>query len=74
MSINSLLSTCVGTQSPKYLEMAQEHISLSLNCNADGSVNHWEHSPSVTRTELCRLIARLDLPLCFGESSVFRSI
>jgi hypothetical protein len=26
MSINSHLSTCVGTQSPKYLEMAQGHI------------------------------------------------
>jgi hypothetical protein len=23
------MNTCVGTQSPKYLEMAQEHISLS---------------------------------------------
>jgi hypothetical protein len=23
------LSTCVGTQSPKYLEMAQGHVSLS---------------------------------------------
>jgi hypothetical protein len=31
MSINSYLSTCVGTQSPKYLEMAQGHISLSLS-------------------------------------------
>jgi hypothetical protein len=26
----SHLSTCVDTQSPKYLEMAQGHISLSL--------------------------------------------
>jgi hypothetical protein len=24
-------STCVGTQSPKYLEMAQGHISLSVS-------------------------------------------
>jgi hypothetical protein len=30
--INSQLSTCVGTQSPKYIEMAQGHISLS-GCN-----------------------------------------
>jgi transposase InsO family protein len=30
MGIDSHLSTCVGTQSPKYLEMAQGHISLSL--------------------------------------------
>jgi hypothetical protein len=29
MGIDSQLSTCVGTQSPKYLEMAQGHISLS---------------------------------------------
>jgi hypothetical protein len=43
-----------------------------LKYNADGSVNHWEYSPSVARTELCRLIARLDLPLCFGESSAFQ--
>jgi hypothetical protein len=29
MGIDSHLSTCVDTQSPKYLEMAQGHISLS---------------------------------------------
>jgi hypothetical protein len=29
MGIDSHLSTCVGTQSLKYLEMAQGHISLS---------------------------------------------
>jgi hypothetical protein len=29
MGIDSHLSTCVDTQSPKYLEMAQRHISLS---------------------------------------------
>jgi hypothetical protein len=30
MDIDSHLSTCVDTQSPKYLEMAQGHISLSI--------------------------------------------
>jgi hypothetical protein len=30
MGIDSHLSTCVCTQSPKYLEMAQGHISLSI--------------------------------------------
>jgi hypothetical protein len=25
------MTTCVGTQSPKYLEMAQRHISLSIS-------------------------------------------
>jgi hypothetical protein len=29
LSITLHKSTCVGTQSPKYLEMAQGHISLS---------------------------------------------
>jgi hypothetical protein len=29
MGIDSHLSTCVDTKSPKYLEMAQGHISLS---------------------------------------------
>jgi hypothetical protein len=31
MGIDSHLSTCVDTQSPKYLEMAQGHISLSVS-------------------------------------------
>jgi hypothetical protein len=31
MGIDLHLSTCVDTQSPKYLEMAQGHISLSDN-------------------------------------------
>jgi hypothetical protein len=43
-----------------------------LKFNVDGSVVQWEYSPSVARTELCRMIARLDLPLCFGESSAFQ--
>jgi hypothetical protein len=40
MYINSQLSTCVGTQSPKYLEMAQGHISLSAIRMADNPVEH----------------------------------
>jgi hypothetical protein len=35
MSISSHLSTCVGTQSPKYLEMAQGHISLSISYSSE---------------------------------------
>jgi hypothetical protein len=31
MYINSHLGPCVCTQSPKYLEMAQGHISLSVD-------------------------------------------
>jgi hypothetical protein len=38
MGIDSHLSTCVGTQSPKYLEMAQRHISLSTARPRDRTV------------------------------------
>jgi hypothetical protein len=43
-----------------------------LKFNADGSVVDWEYTPSIARTELSCMIARLDLPLCFGESSAFQ--
>ena len=42
-----------------------------LKFNPDGSVHLWEYKPEVARTELCRLIARLDLPICIGESDAF---
>jgi hypothetical protein len=42
-----------------------------LSFNADGHVRHWEYSVDVARAQLCRLIARLHLPLCFGESAAF---
>jgi hypothetical protein len=42
-----------------------------LTFNASGSVRHWEYSADVARVQLCRLIARLDLPLCIGESDAF---
>lgn len=42
-----------------------------LKYNPDGSLRMWEYNPDVARIQLCRLIARLDLPLCFGESDAF---
>jgi hypothetical protein len=42
-----------------------------LKFNPDGSVQRWEYSASVARMEMCRLIAREDLPLCFAESDAF---
>ncbi|BAF06121.1 Os01g0741800 [Oryza sativa Japonica Group] len=42
-----------------------------LRFNADGSVSQWEYKTDVARTELVKLIAREDLPLCFGESAAF---
>jgi hypothetical protein len=42
-----------------------------LTFSASGSVRHWEYSADVARVQLCRLIVRLDLPLCIGESDAF---
>ena len=42
-----------------------------LQFNSDGSVANWEYSPEFARVQLVRLIARLDLPLGFGESEAF---
>ena len=42
-----------------------------LSFSSDGSVRHWEYSAERARTKLCRLIARLDLPLCVGASAAF---
>jgi hypothetical protein len=47
-------------------------LSTILKNNPDGSLVRWEYSPAVARTELCRLIAREDLPLWFGESDHFQ--
>ncbi|KAJ1262546.1 hypothetical protein BS78_09G116700 [Paspalum vaginatum] len=42
-----------------------------LRYNPDGSVCSWEYSVEEAHVQLCRLIARLDLPLNFGESAAF---
>jgi hypothetical protein len=39
--------------------------------NPDGSVRNFDYCPHRARTEMCRLISRLDLPLNFGESPAF---
>jgi hypothetical protein len=51
----------------KHAALVQSRIAFS----ADGSVYNWEYKPDVARRELCRLIARLDLPLGFGFESAF---
>jgi hypothetical protein len=40
MSINSHLSTCVGTQSPKYLEMAQGTFPFQIRVRATPQRSH----------------------------------
>ncbi|WVZ50926.1 LOW QUALITY PROTEIN: hypothetical protein U9M48_002131 [Paspalum notatum var. saurae] len=44
---------------------------LQLKFNPDGSVSNFVYCPSRARTQLCKLIARLDLPLTFAESPAF---
>jgi hypothetical protein len=43
----------------------------SLHFAPDGHVAHFEYNLAVARTELCRLVSRLDLPLGFGASPEF---
>jgi hypothetical protein len=47
-------------------------VQYVLRFNTDGSVVTWEYSASVVQSELCRLIARLDLPISFGEYDAFQ--
>jgi hypothetical protein len=42
-----------------------------IRFNPGGSVCNFDYCPHRARTEMCRLIARLDLPLNFGESPAF---
>jgi hypothetical protein len=44
-------------------------VQSRLAFNSDGSLHNWIYDPVVARSELCRLIARLDLPLSIGERS-----
>jgi hypothetical protein len=42
-----------------------------LNYNSNSSVRNWDYNTDVARIELCRLIARLDLPLGIGAYDAF---
>lgn len=42
-----------------------------LQYNSDGSVRSWDYSTDVARTELCRMIVCLDLPLGIGGTDAF---
>jgi hypothetical protein len=47
-------------------------VQFVLKYNTDGTLQHWEYSASIARTELCRLIARDDLPLWHGSTPAFQ--
>jgi hypothetical protein len=42
-----------------------------IQFNADGSIRSWDYNPDIARTELCRLICTLDLPLGIGSTAAF---
>ena len=51
--------------------MSQSQISF----NPDGSMRNWDYCPQVARTQLVRLIARLDVvPISLGESMCLKSM
>ena len=35
-------------------------------------MHNWDYKPDVARSELCRLIARLDLPLGISETEAWK--
>jgi hypothetical protein len=46
-------------------------VQTRLALNPDGSYRNWEYRPDVARAELCRLIARLDLPLSIADNDAW---
>jgi len=46
-------------------------VQSRFSYNPDGSVYNWDYKPEVARSELCRLIAKLDLPLGIGETDAW---
>jgi hypothetical protein len=67
MGIDSHLSTCVDTQSPKYLEMAQGHISLSNICCCLSWAWLYQKRPIVLPGEAA--MARQDMNLLVHSST-----
>jgi len=47
--------------------MVQSRLAL----DPDGSYKNWEYRPDVVRVELCRLIARLNLPLAIADTDAW---
>lgn len=46
-------------------------VQTRLGMNPDGSYRNWEYKPEVARVELCKLIARLDLPLSVADNDAW---
>jgi hypothetical protein len=53
------------------VKLAKQGKHSILKFNPDGSVRNKDYCPDRARTQMCRLIARLGLPLNFAESPAF---
>jgi hypothetical protein len=51
----------------KRMSLASSWSQSHLPFDPDGHVQHFQYNPHVARSELCHLIARIDLPLNIGE-------
>ena len=52
-------------------EKTRSFSQSQISFNPDGSMRNWDYCPMRARTELCRLLARVDVPISFGESAAF---
>jgi hypothetical protein len=62
------MTTCVGTQSPKYLEMAQGHISLSISPFLVIYAN-----TTKSNTKMCNINANKNTDLFWIKFGIFGS-
>ena len=66
------LDICLGIRNhakkkADHANMVQSRLAL----DPDGSYKNWEYRPDVVRVELCRLIARLNLPLAIADTDAW---
>jgi hypothetical protein len=53
------------------VKLAKQRKQSMLKFNPDGSMRNLDYCPDRARTQMCRSIAKLDLPLNFSESPAF---
>jgi hypothetical protein len=74
LSANSNAGTGHLLRHQKSCKKKSDHavmVQTRLALNPDGSFRNWEYDPQVARTQLCRLIARLDLPLGIADTDAW---
>jgi hypothetical protein len=74
LSANSNAGTGHLLRHQKSCKKKSDHAAMvqtRLALNSDGSFRNWEYDPQVAKTELCRLIAILDLPLGIADTDAW---